>query len=99
MASILDKYGIKEVFDFTMYEIGEGGKPVRPVLFSDSLKVSTTEVTAETNEARGGKGNAILLTWDSNKDITVDIEDALFSAKSMAKIIGPLLKNQQRKCA
>ena len=94
MASILDKYGIKEVFDFTMYEIGEGGKPVRPVLFSDSLKVSTTEVTAETNEARGGKGNAILLTWDSNKDITVDIEDALFSAKSMAKIIGPLLKNQ-----
>lgn len=88
MASILDKYGIKEVFDFTMYEIGEGGAPKKPVLYSDTLKVSTTEQTAEENEARGGKGNAVLLSWDTNKDITVDIEDALFSAKSMAIMFG-----------
>ena len=36
----------------------------------------------------GGKGNAKLITWDFNKEITVTIEDALFSAKSMAIMFG-----------
>lgn len=31
-----------------------------------TLKVSTIEQTAETTDARGGKGNAKLITWDLN---------------------------------
>lgn len=88
MASILDRYGIKEVADVTFYEIGSDGKPTKPVLYLDTLKVSTIEQTAETSEARGGKGNAALISWDYGKEINVTIEDALFSAKSLAIMFG-----------
>ena len=64
MASILDRYGIKEVADVTFYEINQDGTPGKPVLFLDTLKVSTIEQTAETADARGGKGNPKLITWD-----------------------------------
>ena len=88
MASILDRYGIKEVADVTFYELDSTGKPTRPVLFLDTLKVSTIEQTAEQAEARGGKGNAALIMWDYGKEINVTLEDALFSAKSMAIMFG-----------
>jgi len=84
MASILDRYGIKEVADVTFYKINDDGKPDVPVLFLDTLKVSTIEQTAEQADARGGKGNPKLITWDYGKEITVTIEDALFSPKSLA---------------
>lgn len=88
MASILDRYGIKEVADVTFYELDENGAPNHPVLYLDTLKVSTIEQTAEEAEARGGKGNAALIAWDYGKEITVTLEDALFSAKSMAIMFG-----------
>lgn len=89
MASILDRYGIKEVADVTFYKIDpKTGKADYPVLYLDTLKVSTIEQTAETADARGGKGNPKLVTWDYGKEITVTIEDALFSAKSMAIMFG-----------
>lgn len=88
MASILDRYGIKEVADVTFYEIKDDGTPGKPVLFLDTLKVSTIEQTAEQVDARGGKGNPKLITWDYGKEISVNIEDALFSPKSMAIMLG-----------
>ena len=88
MASILDRYGIKEVADVTFYEINSDGTPGKPVLYLDTLKVSTIEQTAETAEARGGKGNPVLISWDYGKEINVSIEDALFSPKSMAIMFG-----------
>lgn len=88
MASILDKYGIKEVCDITFYKIGADGNPTVPVLYIDSAKTSTTEFTADEVTANGGKGNPALISWDSNKDINVTLEDALFSAKSMAIMFG-----------
>lgn len=72
----------------TFYEIKDDGTPGKPVLFLDTLKVSTIEQTAETADARGGKGNPKLITWDYGKEITVNIEDALFSPKSMAIMLG-----------
>ena len=88
MASILDRYGIKEVADVTFYEINQDGRPGKPVLFLDTLKVSTIEQTAEQVDARGGKGNPKLITWDYGKEISVSIEDALFSPRSMAIMLG-----------
>lgn len=86
--NILDRYGIKEVADVTFYELDNTGNPINPVLYLDTLKVSTIEQTAEESEARGGKGNAALIAWDYGKEITVTLEDALFSAKSMAIMFG-----------
>ena len=88
MASILDRYGIKEVADVTFYDLDANGNPTHPVLYLDTLKVSTIEQTAEEAEARGGKGNPPLIIWDYGKEITVTLEDALFSAKSMAIMFG-----------
>ena len=88
MANILERYGIKEVADMTFYHIGSTGMPEYPVLYLDTLKVSTIEQTAEQGEARGGKGNPPLIIWDYGKEITVTLEDALFSAKSMAIMFG-----------
>ena len=88
MASILDRYGIKEVADVTFYKIESDGSMGAPVLFLDTLKVSTIEQTAEQAEARGGKGNPPLIIWDYGKEINVTLEDALFSAKSMAIMFG-----------
>lgn len=88
MASILDRYGIKEVSDVTFYALDANGKPTVPVLYLDTLKVSTIEQTAEEAEARGGKGNPPLIVWDYGKEINVTLEDALFSAKSLAIMFG-----------
>ena len=91
--NILDRYGIKEVADVTFYEIAENGDPGAPVLYLDTLKVSTIEQTAESTSARGGKGNPELIMWDYGKEITVTLEDALFSAKSMALMYGVDINN------
>lgn len=72
----------------TFYELSSSGQPTNPVLYLDTLKVSTIEQTAEEAEARGGKGNPPLIIWDYGKEITVTLEDALFSAKSMAIMFG-----------
>ena len=89
MTDVLQRYGIKEVADVTFYHIDKDtNKPDYPVLVLDSLKVTSIEQTAETSEARGGKGNAKLIVWDFGKEITVNIEDALFSPKSLAIMMG-----------
>lgn len=91
MANLLEQYGIKEVADVTLYEIGTDGSGAltyTPVLFLDTLKISTIEQTAEQAEARGGKGNPPLIIWDYGKEITVTLQDALFSPASMAIMFG-----------
>lgn len=97
MANILDRYGIKEVADVTFYDLNDDGTMGAPVLYLDTLKVSTIETTAENVSARGGKGNPELVTWDYGKEITVTLEDALFSAKSMAIMFGSLDANGKTK--
>lgn len=68
-----------------------------PVLFLDTLKVSTIEQTAEEVYATGGKGNADLIGWDYGKEITLNITDALFTPASMAAIYGSYEGNDFRK--
>lgn len=78
----------------TFYEILEGGAGLgAPVLYLDTLKVSTIEQTAENVSARGGKGNPELISWDYGKEITVTLEDALYSIKSMAIMFGAVDTN------
>lgn len=84
---VLKQYGIKEVADVTIYKIEKNGAET-PFLFLDSLKVSTVEQTAEQADARGGKGNPKLVTWDYGKEINLTLEDALYSPKSMALMWG-----------
>lgn len=55
-----------------------------PVISFDTLKVSNIESTAETAEARGGKGNAALISWDYGREVTVTLEDALMSLETLS---------------
>lgn len=91
--NILAKYGIKEVADVMFYELDSKGAPSAPVLYLDSLKVSTIEQSSETVDATGGKSNVKLLTWDTNKELTLTLEDALFSAKSLSIMFGGTIQD------
>ena len=93
MAIILDKYAIKEVADVMFYELDSKGAPSAPVLYLDTLKTSTLSQSSETVDARGGKGNVKLLTWDTNKELTLEMEDAVFSAKSLGIMFGGTISN------
>ena len=101
MANELTRFGIKEVADVRFYEVADdtsaqaaydavsGAEKVGThVIEFDTLKVSNIESTAENSEARGGKGNAALISWDYGREITVTIEDALMSMECLALLFG-----------
>jgi len=92
MAIILDKYAIKEVADVMFYELDSKGAPSAPVLYLDTLKTSTISQSSETVDARGGKGNVKILSWDTNKELTIEMEDAVYSAKSLGIMFGGDMK-------
>lgn len=94
--NLFQKYGIKEVADVVFYSINEIGDEVfyTPVLFLDTLKVSTIEKTAEKVSAQGGYANKKLITWNYGKEITLNLEDALFSPASMSMIWGGTLQSE-----
>lgn len=94
--NLFQKYGIKEVADVVFYSITAIGDEefYTPVLFLDTLKVSTLEKTAEKVEAKGGKGNKKLITWNFGKEVTLNLEDALFSPASMSMIWGGKLNSK-----
>ena len=87
-------FGIKEVCDVAFYKEGDvieaDGKlylkdsTVQPLFILDTLKVSNIENTAEQSDAKGGKGNAPLLTWDYGREITVSLQDAILSEKTLS---------------
>lgn len=79
-----DKFGAKEVMDVVLLDLASG----KPVIYFDTLKTSDIAVTSEKVYARGGKGNPKLITWEINKDATLNITDALISPKSMELISG-----------
>ena len=98
MALFDQKFGIKEVADVAFYNQGDvkynkdSGTvelvgSAEPVLIFTTLKTSGLEFTGETSEARGGKGNAVLMSWDHSREATLTLEDALLSAKSLATML------------
>lgn len=95
--NIFEQYGIKEVADVCLYsiELDENDDEIYvPVLYFDTLKVSTFSQTAEQTSARGGLGNPHLIVWDFGKEITVELEDALFNPASQSIAWGGKLATQ-----
>ena len=94
--NLLDQYGIKEVADVTIYSIhkkedGSGEVYYVPALYLDTLKVSTTEKTADNAWAQGGLGNSRLVGWDYGKVINLTFEDALCTPASLGLCWGGTL--------
>lgn len=85
--NIFEQFGIKEVADVCLYSIqlDENDDEIYiPVLYMDTLKVSTVEEATQQTSAQGGIGNPKLITWDYGKDITVTLNDALCTPASMS---------------
>jgi len=73
---LFEQYGIKEVMDVTLYGITYDkydNEVYIPVMYFDTLKVSTVEQTTEQTSARGGLGNAEHVIWDYGKEIRISL--------------------------
>ena len=84
-------FGIKEVSDVAFYPVdtvkevdGVITTTADPIFILDTLKVSNIENTAEQTDAKGGKGNAPLITWDYGREITISLQDAVLSEKTLS---------------
>lgn len=82
------RYGMKEVANVIFFDVSTG----KPVIFFDTLKVSTIENSSESTEARGGQGNAKLMSWDFGRTATLTMQDALLSDSSLAILAGDTVK-------
>lgn len=82
------RYGSREVMDVVLKDVATG----EPKVYLESLHTSTLEFTGSTVFARGGKGHPKLIGWDSEKNITMNMEDALISKESLAVLTGSNFK-------
>ncbi len=78
------QFGIREILDCTFYDLTTDAV----VAHFDTLKTSDLSVASETVYAMGGRGNAKLIGWDGDKDVTVAVQDALLSDKGLQILTG-----------
>ena len=84
------RYGLKEVANVIFFDVSTN----KPVIFFDTLKVSTIENTSESAEARGGQGNGKLMSWDFGRTATLTMQDALLSDLSLSLLAGTTVKKK-----
>jgi hypothetical protein len=94
--NLLDKYGIKEVADVTIYELNEFGELGKPVLFLDTLKISNIEIEKEEVKHYGGTSHSLIIDWSYVSGVNISIEDALFSPKSLAMLCGGKITEDEK---
>lgn len=88
------KMGIREICDVvfraksTMMVGNQKFYKDEPVLYFDSLKTSSLEGAATTVYATGGKGNSRLVSWEGERTMTFNMEDALISAAGLMILTG-----------
>ena len=78
------RLGSREISNVVVKEIATG----KPVLYLETLTVSSMEQTAEAVYARGGRGNPKRIMWESDKEIMYNMTDALISPESLAMLLG-----------
>lgn len=90
MINLFQKYGIKEVSDVTFYSITQIGDEefYTPVLFLDTLKVTTLTQSASKITNSGGYGDQIVIGWNRSKQIDLRLEDCLCSQASLNLSLG-----------
>jgi len=82
------KYASVTVCDVTLYDL----VTKYPVMYFDTLKVTTLEGTAEVTDIQGGQGNATLASVSHSKAINVTFDDAIMTMSSLAILTGGELR-------
>lgn len=83
------RYGLKEVANVIFFDITTG----KPVIFFDTLKVSTLDNKSNSATATGGQGDNQLISWDYGRTATLTMNDALFSDASIALLAGQAVES------
>ncbi|MEI7025777.1 hypothetical protein [Paenibacillus sp. y28] len=86
------RYGTREICNVVLKDV----VTKEPVVYLESLTTSSLESKATTVYARGGRGNPKLIGWDSEKEISMKMEDALISKASLGLLVGDSFKESSR---
>lgn len=78
------RYGLKEVANVIFFDVATG----KPVIFFDTMKVSTIDNKSNSADATGGQGANRILSWDYGRTATLTLSDALFSDVSLSLLAG-----------
>lgn len=78
------RFGSREISNVVVKEIATK----KPVLYLESLTVSSMEQTAEAVYARGGRGNPKRIMWEADKEVMYNMTDALIQPDSLAMLLG-----------
>lgn len=87
------KYAAVTVCDVTLYDL----VTKYPVMYFDTLQVTSIDGTTEVTEIQGGKGNPILASVSHSKNIDVQFDDAIMTMSSLAILTGGELSNASDK--
>lgn len=79
-----NRWAVKECGDATFYSLSTG----KAIVTLRTLKTSGVETTGETVYSRGGRGNAKLVGFSSNREAKLKLEDAIFDNKAIAMLTG-----------
>lgn len=83
------RFGSREISNVVVKEIATK----KPVLYLESLTVSSMEQTAEAVYARGGRGNPKRIMWESDKEVMYNMTDALIQPESLALLLGSAIED------
>lgn len=96
------KFGVREITDVVFrakspMQIGsQKFERNEPVIYFDSATTSTLEGSSTAVWAQGGRGNARLLSWEGDKQVTFTFEEALLSPQGFAILSGASLVENER---
>lgn len=82
------KYASVTVCDVTLYDL----VTKYPVMFFDTLQVTSIDGAAETTDIQGGQGNATLASVSHSKTVDVQFDDAIMTMSSLALLTGGSLE-------
>ena len=80
----INKFGVVTVMDVLLKD----PETKQPVLFLDTLKITSINQEASTKEIRGGIGAPQLINYDYARNVTLEIQDALASLGSLQLLWG-----------
>lgn len=83
------RWAVREAADVTFYSLVDGS----PVVTLNTLKMTDVETSGETTYARGGRGNAKLVGFSSDREASVTLQDAIFDNEALAMLTGNEIVN------
>ena len=91
------RWAVREAANVTFFRLNDkagvdGWSKGDPVVTLNTLKMTDVETSGETTYAQGGRGNAKLVGFSSNREARVTMQDAIFDNAALAMMTGNDIK-------